>query len=140
MSFNPSLPKVVIDTNIWISAIFWGGKPRKVIEAWTRNKFYLIISPALKSELLRTIEEKAKILEVAPNFVLSWLEIVSEKAVIVYPKEKVEICRHPKDNVLLEASLESRADFLVTGDKDLLILKTFKKTRIIRPVEFLKLL
>ncbi|MBL7159902.1 putative toxin-antitoxin system toxin component, PIN family [Candidatus Microgenomates bacterium] len=137
MTSNLSKPKVVIDTNVWISAIFWGKKPRKIIEAWVNNRFYLIASPDLLSELYKTIEKKAKILKPAPNFALEWLKLIDQKSILVYPKKKVKICRDLKDNTLLEACSKSEADYLITGDKDLLVLKTFKKTKIFTPQKFL---
>ncbi|MBI5465548.1 putative toxin-antitoxin system toxin component, PIN family, partial [Candidatus Gottesmanbacteria bacterium] len=84
--------------------------------------------------------QKAKVLNLAPNFALKWFKIIDQGAILVHPKSKVEICRHSKDNLLLEACLEGNADYLVTGDKDLLVLKTFKTTRILAPAQFLKLI
>jgi len=137
MNFNASLPKVVIDTNVWISALFWGGKPRQIIEVWLNNQVSLIISPLLYQEFFETVTKKAKALKLAPTFALKWLEILDQKAIFVHPQTKVEICRHSNDNLLLEVCLESNADYLVTGDKDLLILKTFKTTKILTPAQFL---
>ncbi|MBI4999689.1 putative toxin-antitoxin system toxin component, PIN family [Candidatus Gottesmanbacteria bacterium] len=133
MNFKLSLPKVVIDTNIWISAIFWGGKPRQAIETWINNKVSLIVSPPLHQEFFEAISQKAKVLNLAPNFALKWFKIIDQGAILVHPKSK-------KDNLLLEACLEGNADYLVTGDKDLLVLKTFKTTRILAPAQFLKLI
>lgn len=140
MSSEPFLSKVIIDTNVWISAIFWGGKPRQVIEAWIDNRFSLIISSPLRRELYKTIEKKAKVLKLFPDYALKWLEIISQRAILIHPKEKIEICRHSKDNMLLEASVEGKVDYLVTGDKDLLTIKTFKNTKILKPARFLEIL
>jgi hypothetical protein len=52
------------------------------------------------------------------------------------PKEKIEICRDPKDNKLLEIAHESKADYLVTLDKDLLVLSKFERTVICKPQHF----
>ena len=65
------------------------------------------------------------------------LDLNSEKYI---PGKKVNLCRDPQDNFLLELALESRADFLVSGDKLVLELKQYKSTKIITPKEFLRVL
>ena len=129
--------RVVIDTNIWISAIFWGGKPRKIVEAWLDDKFRLVISSVVRHELYQTVARKAEALKIFPEYASEWLSVIDKKAVLVRPREKVEICRDPKDNMLLEAAVAGDADYLVTGDKDLLVLKTFGGAKIVTPAEFL---
>ena len=140
MSSNYFPPKVIIDTNVFISAIFWGGKPRKVIEAWAKDKLDLVISPAILAELQKQINTKAKILKTSSDYASQWLEVIEQKAIKVSPKEKIAVCRHPKDNVLLEACLAGEAEYLVTGDKDLLVLKNFKKTKILTTAKFIKMM
>lgn len=134
---SDTVPKIVIDTNVWVSAIFWGGKPRKVVEAWVDDKVYLVISPALRRELYQTIAKKVETLKTIPDYALRWLEIIDEKSILVRPEEKVEICRDPKDNMLLEAAVTGNVNYLVTGDDDLLVLGTFRGTKIVTPAEFL---
>jgi len=135
---SDTVPKIVVDTNVWISAIFWGGKSRKVIEAWVDDRVHLIISPALRLELYRTLARKAKVLGTIPDYALRWLEVIDKKSILVYPEEKVEVCRDPKDNMLLEAAVAGEVDYLVTGDDDLLVLETFGDTKIVAPAGFLK--
>lgn len=136
MNFD-SVPRVVVDTNVWISAIFWGGKPRRIIEAWIDDRFRLVTSSAVRRELCRTVDRKAKALGIFPEYASEWLGIVDEKATLVHPKEEVEVCRDSKDNMLLEVAVAGDADYLVTGDKDLLVLETFEDTQIVDPAEFL---
>ena len=135
-----SIPRVVIDTNVWVSAIFWGGKPREVIEIWIGDKISLIVSTDLRRELYRTVAKKAKALKIFPEYAADWLEVVDKKAVLVRPKEKVEVCRDSKDNMLLEAAVAGDANYLVTGDDDLLALKDFRGAKIVSPAKFLTLL
>ena len=137
---SDAVPKIVIDTNVWVSAVFWGGKPRKVIEAWVDDKFRLVVTPAIRRELYQTVAKKAKVLKIFPEYASEWLEVIDEKSILVRPKEKVEICRDSKDNMLLEAAVAGGADYLVTGDDDLLVLKTFEGTKIVTPAKFLTLL
>ena len=108
---------------------------------WINNKFRLIISPAARHELYQIVAKKAKALKIFPEYASEWLEVVDQKSVLVRPKERIEVCRDPKDNMLLEAAVAGgKADYLVTGDEDLLILKTFGETKIVTPAKFLTLL
>lgn len=66
------------------------------------------------------------------------IETVQEYAEFFVVESKAEICRDLKDNFLLSLSKDSKADFLITGDKDLLDLKQFESTKIITMTEFLE--
>ena len=66
--------------------------------------------------------------------------LLDSYAIMVSPSHKFDLCRDFKDNFLLEAAAEGKADYLITGDEDLLILKKILKTKIIKPKEFEKLL
>jgi putative PIN family toxin of toxin-antitoxin system len=66
------------------------------------------------------------------------LETIDEYAEFIKVKSKIEICRDPKDNFLLSLSVNGNADFLLTGDNDLLVLDEIGKTRIVTISEFLK--
>ena len=58
----------------------------------------------------------------------------------VEPRVRVTVCRDPDDNMLLECALAAQADFLVTGDEDLLLLREFESTRIVTPAQFMEVL
>jgi predicted nucleic acid-binding protein len=59
---------------------------------------------------------------------------------VVSPSQKVSACRDEKDNFLLEAAVEGKADYLIRGDEDLLVLNPFHNTRIVRPKDFEEIL
>ncbi len=59
---------------------------------------------------------------------------------VVSPDQKVNVCRDKKDNFLIESALEGKADYLVTGDDDLLLLNPFQNIKIIKPKDFEKML
>lgn len=95
----------------------------------------MLISPEVAFEIIRKLElfgAEAKDID-------DLKYIFNEGAIKVIPKEKVNVCRDPKDNMFLELSLSGNADYLVTGDKDLLEIKEFKGTKIIKPKEFLEM-
>ena len=113
------MPKVVIDANVVISSLF-GGTPRKAFLRALRT-CDIYISPEIRTELayvLDALEKKlgsAKIKRLR-SIVLNLLSHAEE----VIPTKKVELSRDSKDNAYLSLCLKARADFLLTGDKDLL--------------------
>ncbi len=125
--------KVVVDTNVFISGILFGGNPEKVLEQIRNQIILLCISPSIAVEIITKIKKFTQ-----DDLVLKSLQsTITKNVLLVKPAKKVNICRDPKDNMYLEAVWESQADYLITGDKDLLTLKAFKKTKIVTPKEFL---
>lgn len=130
---------IIADTNWWVSLIL------KKFE----NKFASIIThPNLKfissEELVREIQptlSKARLQKYFDNTILEefWL-LFNSLVVAIKISSSVSICRDAADNYLLALSKDSDADYLITGDKDLLELKQFGKTRIVTLTEFVNLL
>jgi uncharacterized protein len=127
--------KVVIDTNVFISAILFGGTPRKIINAWLEKKFILCLSPELKAEILIKLQKKFLLSSESIQYIEDALDKSSQKYI---PSSKITICTDPKDNFLLELAEESNSNFLVSGDKHVLSLKYYKKTKILSPKDFVE--
>jgi putative PIN family toxin of toxin-antitoxin system len=125
--------KVVIDTNVFISGIVFGGTPRKIIDAWLTKQYVFCLSPELKAEILIKLEKKFSLPQEAMNKIKEALDTYSQKYI---PTQKVTLCKDPQDNFLLELADETKADYLVSGDKLVLALKEYKNTKIISPREF----
>jgi len=130
------MKNVVIDTNVFISALTGGITTRKILTLLKAGKFKLIISEELLKEIIVVLSRPK--FKFDKNNLDRILRYIIRKAHIVFPEEKISICRDPKDNVVLECAVAGKADFIVTGDKDLLALKRFRKTSIISPRQFLK--
>lgn len=129
--------KVVVDTNVLISGFLFGGNPRKIIRAWLNKKFIFCLSPQLKAETLNKLKEKFSLSNQALQIIEEALDINTEKYI---HGKKLFVCKDPQDNFLLELSDEAQADYLISGDKLVLELGNYKKTKIISPKKFLKLL
>lgn len=122
---------VVVDSNVWISALVFGGNPRKVFELIVQNGHTLATSEQLFYEIRRILSKKF------PAFVDDFDTFVQ----ILQPRlqeqklgrVEVKISRDPKDDFLLEMCVVSNAELLVTGDKDLLVLNSFQDTVILEP-------
>lgn len=128
---------VVIDTNVFISGLLFGGNPAKLLEAWSQKNFILCISPELQAEIINKLEIKFK---VPKQFTDSLLLDLSQHTMQFIPQKKISILRDPKDNFLLELAQEAKADYLISGDKDVLVLQKYKNTKIVTPKEFLEIL
>jgi putative PIN family toxin of toxin-antitoxin system len=129
--------KVVFDTNVLISAILFGGFPRKCLELAIEGEIELNIS----EEIIREFEgvlrrEKFGIAEENLRYITSSLDLIAN---FVSPKAKLDIMKKdPQDNMVLECAIESKADFILSGDTHLLELSEFQKIKILKPAEFLK--
>lgn len=130
--------KVVLDTNIIVSAFGWSGRPREIFELILNGKIELVSSPKLLSELKRVLNySKFKFSDELKKEVTNLILNIS---MIVVAKTKINVIKEdPSDNCFLEAAVSGRADFIITGDKHLLNLREYKRIKILTATEFLKL-
>ena len=127
--------KVVIDTNIWISYLL-GSLLQGMDEKILSKEIKVVVS----DEMLKEISEVSS----RPKFkniftakrIKELFSLLDSYAIVVSPSQKVNVCRDGKDNFLLEVALEGEADYLVTGDEDLLVLDPFYNTKIVKPKDF----
>lgn len=127
--------RVVLDTNVLVSALLFGGRPGMLRDLWKSGR----IIPLVTKE---TFAEFRKVLSY-PKFKLTQREIRSilneEILPFVEPVEIIElvsgICRDPHDDMFLAVAASGDAQFLVTGDKDLLVLKQYRQTEIVTLAE-----
>lgn len=128
-----SLPRVVLDTNVVVSS-FWGGLPQQVVEYWFSERYALLMSPCILAEYQSTLER------LLPHSlaVSRFLHAVYLKALSIQPKERIRIVHQdPADDRFLECALAGKADYLVSGDKHLLQLRTFRRIPILTVRVFL---
>ncbi len=127
--------KAVFDTNVVLAAFITEGICSKILVRGRKRQFHLILCPVILREFERVLIKKFSITR---NEARSILQIVSEAMhSVVSPSQSVQgICRDPDDDSILACALEAGADYLVTGDVDLLELKIFKGIRIVTPREF----
>jgi len=134
--------KVVVDTNILVSATFWLGDSEKIIKLAESSKIELYLSEEILQEyvdVLNYSEIQDKIIDKSLEIKMT-IEKIRAISSIVSPKIKIDACEDKKDNKIIECALESNADFIITYDNHLLKLSEFNKTRILNPIAFLSLL
>ena len=130
--------KAVIDANVFVSGFLRDGTARRILEAYEENKFLLCLSPSLLDEISSVLRRPKFSKSVSTSDVEEFISIIESSGLLILPTKSVSICRDPKDDHILACALEASADFIVTGDKDLLILKSFRQILILSPVEFLR--
>lgn len=132
--------KAVIDTNIWISALLSGSNALALVDALDRDKFSLVSSVELLDELERVVARRKFADIMSEERSQDILKLINEKALIIKIADVLPVSRDPKDDIFLACALASGADYLVTGDDDLLCMKGHGTTRIVTPTDFLSVL
>lgn len=128
--------RLILDTNVLVAAIAADGLCRDLVRLRLRQHV-IITSEPLLAELRRTLRNN---FTVAPDE-LRFLSLFEERAELVVPASlRKRICRDPDDDIVLPTAIAGRADLIVTGDNDLLVLKQFRGIRILSPRQVLELL
>ena len=128
--------KVVLDTNVLISAIFFSGTPSKILTYWRKGNFTAVISKPIIVEYTRVAEEigvkfpQVDISEILELFILN-SEIVDTGDL------RITACEDPDDNKFIECALAGRCEIIVSGDKHLLKLATYQGVEILAPRKFI---
>ena len=119
------IPKVVIETNIFVSGFGWEGKPKKILKLLEERKIKNFISPAIIKAVKRVISYKR--LRFPDDLQPEIIEFIYFYSKVVKPEEKLEIIKEdPADNKFLECAVESKAKYIISGNSHLLKLRTFR--------------
>ena len=127
--------RAVFDTNVLIAAFATEGVCATLLRRARKGEFQLLLCPIILQEFQRALRRK---LAASPGDVRETLGLLQEAGELVTPDPGVipRVCRDWTDDAILACALAGRAEFLVTGDEDLLQLRTFQGIRIIRPRDF----
>jgi putative PIN family toxin of toxin-antitoxin system len=130
------LIKIVLDTNVLISAVVFGGKPRQILELVIEGKLKLFLSDPILEEFKEVIgRSKFNYPSSMVHFIINELLAIAN---LVDPREKLELIeKDPQDNRIMECAIETNADFIISGDKHLLEFNPYKGIKILPPNEFL---
>jgi putative PIN family toxin of toxin-antitoxin system len=127
--------RVVIDTNVYISALMFGGLPGELLDLAFAGDFMPVTSPVLLDELEEKLRFKFGVEDADVERIRGRLERIAE---IVSTMPSLAIIRaDPDDDRVLECALVGRADMIVTGDRHLLKLGAFEGTSIITVRQFM---
>ncbi len=130
--------KIVLDTNIFISSFFWNGNQRRVLERIIEGIDRLYICNEILEEISSVMRRPKFKLE--ENHIEYFIKSIEEVSVKMLLKGTVKgISRDEEDDKILECALLGKADFIITGDNDLLELKEYKKIKIMTAAEYLEI-
>ena len=135
---KPSVPRVVLDTNVLVSALIFRGSINALVPLWQEGKIRPLVSKDVLVEYLRALSypkfelSKSEVLSLIKGCVLPFAETISVKT------DLRAIAEDPDDDKFLALALEGRADVLISGDKHLLALGDFRGIPILRAHQFLK--
>ncbi len=131
--------RVVLDTNVLVSALLFDGRLSKIVDLWQEGKIVPLITPETFDEFRRVLlypkfsltEEEIKV--IIEEYVLPFFEVVESA-------EKVTgVCKDPDDDKFLSCAVSAEADYIVSGDRDLCALEEYRTVKIISADELLKL-
>lgn len=127
--------KIVIDTNVIMSAIFFEGKPKAVTDLVLNDQVVSFANDQIVCEYdskIGVIRDKVKI---EPN--LKYFDDFKNKIVVTKNKSNINICRDIDDNKFIECAVDNGCLYIVSDDKDLTAIKNFKEIKILSVADFL---
>ena len=127
--------KIVVDTNVLVSGIFFTGPPHRILQAWKDGKLQIVLSADIIDEYLRVSEAlSGKFAGVDAQPIL---ELLIKKAEIVQPKRLPEpVCDDPDDDKFLAAAISSGAKIIISADRHLLTVSGYQSISVLRPKTF----
>ena len=131
---------VVIDTGVFVSALIRKqGTIGDVLRVLRDGRFTAIYTTDIVVEIIDVLgrENFRTKYHIEPDDITTLVNLIRLRGELVTPTKKVTACRDPKDDKFLEAALAAKADCIVSGDADLLVLNPFEEIPILRPAEFL---
>lgn len=129
--------RVIIDTNVLMSGVFWSGAPAKILDAWQQKKLKLIISPDILDEYTRVghiLANKYPGVDISP--IIDLITIHSE---LFLPQPLPDsVSRDPDDDKFISLAIAASCKIIVSGDKDLLDINRYGGVGVIKPSDFVK--
>ncbi|MEM2841612.1 MAG: putative toxin-antitoxin system toxin component, PIN family [Candidatus Bathyarchaeia archaeon] len=134
-------PRLVLDSNVWISAFLFGGKPAAIIKLAQEGRVRILVSTDLILEIARVLrygklrkilEQSKRSTETVVAQILAVTEFVGTKSLRSW------ITQDPADDIILNCAVENSADYIITGDQHILQLKRVDGVKIFTPNEFLQ--
>jgi putative PIN family toxin of toxin-antitoxin system len=127
--------RLVLDTNVFVSEVFFTGPPREILRAWKDGRIRLVVSKEILEEYYRvagTLSERHPGVELAP--VLDLVTLNSE--IVEAPPLPGPVCEDPDDDMFLACAIASGARLIVSGDKHLLRVTGHRGVIVLRPRAF----
>lgn len=129
--------KVVVDTNVHVSGVFFGGMPSRILEAWRDKRIDVVVSPDILEEYRRVgehLETQFTDVSLAP-----FLALLVMNAEIIEPPDLLEqVSRDSDDDKFIACALAGGCHVIISGDKDILSISGYRGVKVVAPREFLE--
>lgn len=136
--------RVILDTNVLISGLFGikNSPSSQILNAFRNQKIILVTSPAILEEVEDVInrERIINLTKMTTHERAEFMDKLLERSDVTAGKQVLQTARDVKDDKFLSAAVEAKADYLISGDEDLLVLKEYEGVKVVTPREFLKVL
>lgn len=132
------MTRAVLDTNVYVSSIFWKGSPHRTVLLALRGAFEALTSPEILTELRVVLKRD---FDQPDDLIRRQIDLILAYASLVIPTTDIDVLQEdPDDNKVLECAVDGDADYVVTGDGHLLDLGSFEGIRMVKPRAFLDVL
>jgi putative PIN family toxin of toxin-antitoxin system len=129
--------KVVVDTNVLVSGVFFGGMPSRILEAWREKRIDVVVSPDILEEYRRVgehLETQFTDVSLAPFLAL----LVMNAEIIEPPDLPEQVSRDSDDDKFIACALAGGCHVIISSDKDLLSISGYRGVKVVAPREFLE--
>lgn len=129
--------KVVIDTNVFVSGVFFQGPSSRILKAWWNGTLQLAVSQEILAEYERTgeiLSTRFPALNLQP--ILDWVAVKAE--IYACPDLPMQVCADPDDDKFIACALASRCPVIISGDRHLLAVSGFQGIQVMKPREFME--
>ena len=129
--------KIVLDSNVLISGVVFGGVPRKILEYWIEGEFDILLSDSVFEEYDHVIRRKK--FQIDYITIQNVLEYIAKDGKWIQVKTQIEIVKDKTDNKFFSLAIDGQADYLVSGDA--LVVETKQEiVRVLTPKAFLEVI
>src|SRR3989344_515774 len=130
------MKRFVLDTNVYISALVFGGRPLEPLILAESGFCQLLVSPEILSELQHRLLGK---FDWSVEITKHAIERIISLSTLIHPQISIQASPDPDDDKIIECAVQGQAHYIVSGDKHLLSLKEFQKIRIVTVKDFLSI-
>jgi putative PIN family toxin of toxin-antitoxin system len=128
--------RLVIDTNVIISGLFYGGLPNMLLELVVKNKVKHIASEEIIDEYRKLVKRISAKIGISEK--ITALDYLIPRVEIINPTTKIDICRDFDDNKFINCAIDGKCKYIISGDNDLLVIRRVANVEIVTVKEFLE--
>lgn len=136
--------KVVLDTNIWLSGLFWKREASKIIELAEKERIKVIISEEIILEIIDVLNKEIRFQKFLKNKnqnIEDLIRNILNISELIKTHTKLDIIKeHPADNIILEVALDGKVNYIISYNRHVLNLREFRGIKIMPPGEFLEII